>query len=192
MATTSSVPANTYIEKAPDAPNERKSSKPCSFFAQGTCRNGSDCRFSHDTTAPLYSSPPPGNPVQINIPPNHQVFSIDVECVATGVQHNSRSVAQVALVDEWCRPVFNAFIKQDKPVVSYLTPLTGLTQETLDKYGMPLGKLFEDFRFSRTHFAFFACSRCNGHTTLIPFSNFHPRRTEYSKGCALVAAHGWH
>ena len=111
--------------------------------------------------------PPP--PVIVQLPPGHPVYSIDVECVATGTQHNARavaqvpplpptrstsapsfslsrprrippssqplpdprsarhlflsvhppvhlsihpSVAQVALVDEWQRPVFNVLIKQ--------------------------------------------------------------------------------
>lgn len=75
----------------------------------------------------------------INIPPGQPVFSMDVECVATGVQHNARSVAQVALVDEWSRPVFNAYIKQDAPVSSYIYELTGLTEQILNQYGLPLG-----------------------------------------------------
>jgi hypothetical protein len=79
-------------------------------------------------------------PLIVNVPPNHPIYSIDVECVATGTQHNARSIAQVALVDEWGRPVFNVLIRQEKPVVSYLTPLTGLTKEMLDTYGLPLGK----------------------------------------------------
>lgn len=112
----------------------------------------------------LTPSPPP---LLVNIPPGHPVFSIDVECVATGVQHNARSIAQVALgktlcretkiqnyrveilflvltcfpdtVDEWGRLLFNVFIKQDVPVISYLTELTGITKDILDNYGMPLG-----------------------------------------------------
>ena len=68
------------------------------------------------------------------------MFSIDVECVATGVQHNARSVAQVALVDEWARPVFNVYVKQDLPVHSYITELTGLTAEILEEHGHPLGE----------------------------------------------------
>ena len=79
-------------------------------------------------------------PLIISIPPGQPVFSIDVECVATGIPHNSRSIAQVALVDEYSRPVFNVLIKQDKPVVSYITPLTGLTKEAIDEHGLPLGK----------------------------------------------------
>ena len=79
-------------------------------------------------------SPPPA-PTIINLPPGHPVFSIDVECVATAVQHNARSVAQVALVDQYGRPIFNVYIKQDMPVVSYITELTGLTKEILDTHG---------------------------------------------------------
>jgi hypothetical protein len=92
----------------------------------------------------------PPNPIIVNIPPNLPIYSIDVECVATGIQHNSRSVAQVALVDAWSRPLFNVYIKQEKPVVSYLTELTGLTKEVLDTYGIPLGK-----SFLLPHFLFF-------------------------------------
>jgi len=44
-------------------------------------------------------------------------------------------------VDEWSRPVFNVFIKQDKPVVSYITELTGLTKEVLEQYGLPMGTI---------------------------------------------------
>lgn len=138
--------------------------KPCAFFAQGTCRNGSECRFSHNVGAEINQSsnvnhnPPP--PVLINIPPGQPVFSIDVECVATGVQHNARSIAQVALVDEWSRPIFNVYVKQDMPVHSHIYELTGLTKELLDQYGLPLGKhpfveflfnLYKMLRFSRSY-----------------------------------------
>jgi len=68
------------------------------------------------------------------------VFSVDVECVATAIHHNARAVAQVAVVDEWSRPVFNVFVKQDMPVSSYITELTGLTKEILDKNGVPLAE----------------------------------------------------
>jgi hypothetical protein len=72
--------------------------KACTFFGKGTCRNGDACRFSHSTqpSPPATSSstqPPPT--ILINLPPGHPVYSIDVECVATGVQHNARSIAQV-------------------------------------------------------------------------------------------------
>lgn len=51
-------------------------------------------------------------------------YSIDVECVATGTDHNARHVAQIALVDEHERPLLNAYVRPPVPVVSYLTPLT--------------------------------------------------------------------
>ena len=144
----------------PSSPSSNSSSssynaKPCAFFAKGNCRNGAGCRFSHSSTPgnaekSVYTitsgsgspgeltTPPP--PILINLPPGHPVYSIDVECVATGVQHNARSIAQVALVDEWSRPVFSVLIKQDMPVLSYITELTGLTKEILDSHGLPLGK----------------------------------------------------
>ena len=76
------------------------------------------------------------HPVIINIPPGSApIFSIDVECVATGTMHNSRSVAQIALVDEWGQPVCNLYIKSVVPVMSYFTKLTGLTKEIIDQYG---------------------------------------------------------
>ena len=46
--------------------------------------------------------------------------SVDVECIAVGRRHDAKAVASVAVVD------------QDKPVVSYLTPVTGLRPGDLD------------------------------------------------------------
>lgn len=68
--------------------------------------------------------------------PSH--FSIDVEAVATGTDHNSRAVAQISLVDEYEQVILNLYVKPPVPVVSYLHALTGLTREVLDQYGMPL------------------------------------------------------
>eukprot|EP01039_Chlorochromonas_danica_P001847 gene1846-2021_t len=115
--------------------------RPCAFFARGLCKFGESCRFSHDLQLQekaVEKLPPPPLPIFVNIPAGHQVFSIDVECVATGIQHNARSIAQVSLVDQWGRLMFNSYIKQDVPVVSYLTQLTGITKELLEEKGMPL------------------------------------------------------
>lgn len=79
--------------------------------------------------------------------PTPTVFSIDVECVATGTDHNAREVGQLSLVvsragnfyqfqveahhslltlqDQFERVVLNIYVKPKSPVVSYLTPLTG-------------------------------------------------------------------
>ena len=67
-------------------------------------------------------------------------FSIDVECVATGVGHNARSVAQIALVDQFERCLLNVFVKPPDGVTvhSYLTPLTGLSKELIDTHGVSL------------------------------------------------------
>lgn len=65
-------------------------------------------------------------------------YSIDVECVATGTDHNSRAVAQIALVNQYEQVILNLYVKPDKPVVSYLTALTGLTREVVEQYGRPL------------------------------------------------------
>jgi hypothetical protein len=132
-----SSPTTAAPQSAPKSP-----ARMCLFFAQGTCRNGSECKFSHSATPsiPAAATLPPPPPIIISIPPGQPVFSIDVECVATATHHNARSIAQVALVDEWSRPVFNVYVKQDQPVVSYIQPLTGLTKEILDQYGLPLGR----------------------------------------------------
>ena len=99
-------------------------------------------------------------------------YSIDVECVATGVDHNAREVAQISLVvnvllttgvllpctffccssqrkrrlaafsweaahswmwhqhcgtmqDQYENVILNLYVRPQRPVVSYLTPLTG-------------------------------------------------------------------
>jgi len=73
-------------------------------------------------------------------------FSIDVECVAIGFQHNARAVGQIVLVDELERVHLNLYVKPDVPVVSYLTPLTGLTPETLQLYGLPFKTALDTLR----------------------------------------------
>eukprot|EP00042_Codosiga_hollandica_P003990 m.13777 g.13777 ORF g.13777 m.13777 type:complete len:221 (+) comp20605_c0_seq1:124-786(+) len=69
--------------------------------------------------------------------PARQYFCIDVECVATGTGHNDRDVAQIALVDSSLRVLLNLYVRPVKPVVSYITALTGITAEMLAG-GVPL------------------------------------------------------
>jgi hypothetical protein len=78
-------------------------------------------------------------------------YCIDVECVATGTDHNARAVGQISLVvrftiglqlgrgretgatslwgaclqNQFEQVLFNEYVVPDKPIVSYLTPLTG-------------------------------------------------------------------
>jgi len=46
------------------------------------------------------------------IPPQQSApfFSVDVECVATGPQHNQRAVAHIAVVDQWERVLLNVYV----------------------------------------------------------------------------------
>jgi DNA polymerase III epsilon subunit-like protein len=88
----------------------------------------------------------PPAPVYITTPPGIPIFCIDVECVATTVEHTGRSVAQVSLVNEWGQPVLNVYVKQEQPVASYITELTGLTKEIMDENGVPMSEALESLR----------------------------------------------
>ncbi|CAK5099758.1 unnamed protein product [Aphanomyces euteiches] len=59
-------------------------------------------------------------------------FSVDVECVATGTGYADRDVARIAVVDENETTIFDSYVKPEKPIVSYLTQLTGITAEMLE------------------------------------------------------------
>ena len=59
-------------------------------------------------------------------------FSVDVECVATGRRHDDRDVCFVAVVDQHEKVILKKKVKPEKPVVSYLTPLTGVREGHLD------------------------------------------------------------
>jgi len=79
-------------------------------------------------------------PVNDKLPgiPKGPVFSICVRYVATGHKHTDRTPAQIALVNEEGNIVRNIYIKPETPVVSYLTPVTGIDEETIAKYGFHL------------------------------------------------------
>lgn len=59
-------------------------------------------------------------------------MSVDVECVATGKRHDAREVCSVAVVDGDGKVLLSKKVKPVSPVVSYLTPLTGLREGDLD------------------------------------------------------------
>lgn len=118
----------------------------CRFFAQGRCNAGETCRFSHDmANIPSTRGGAASTMVGLNDPRpvvlpaiTGPLYSIDVECVATGTQHHDRSLAQIGLVDGTCTPVLNVYVKPELPVVSYLSPITGLTAELLEQQGVRL------------------------------------------------------
>lgn len=64
---------------------------------------------------------------------NHQrIFSIDVECMATGFTHEDRTPCSVAIVDDQCQVIFNSVIKPKDQIVSDLYLLTGLHVKDLE------------------------------------------------------------
>ena len=62
------------------------------------------------------------------------VFSLDVECVAVGKTHMSNDIApaKFALVDSQGKTVCVQYIRPEKRIVSYLTPLSGVRAEDLE------------------------------------------------------------
>mmetsp|Transcript_22298 Transcript_22298/g.32457 ORF Transcript_22298/g.32457 Transcript_22298/m.32457 type:complete len:259 (-) Transcript_22298:135-911(-) len=108
-------------------------STPCKFFLAGKCTRGDNCRFLHEKGPS--SSSPSVSPVIINVPPGARVYSIDVECAATSTGHNGRSVCSIGMVGPMGEPIANILVKSDD-VVSYLTPLTGVTSEAVQQFGV--------------------------------------------------------
>lgn len=131
----------------------------CSFFARGQCLQGSSCRFLHEPPSAAadparlaaavgagVSAKSRPTPAKVELPIGSSAYSIDVECVASGVQHHDRVIGQIALVDKDCQPILNIYVVPDVPVVSYLTPLTGLTADLLQERGVPLDEALVKLR----------------------------------------------
>jgi len=114
----------------------------CRFFAAGNCRAGSSCKFSHGQTLATSTAPALSADTTLLLSRLQTgelpMFALDVECVATGTTHNDRSVAQIGLVDAYGRCVLNIYVQPKKAVTSYLTPLTGLTEELISSRGVSL------------------------------------------------------
>jgi DNA polymerase III epsilon subunit-like protein len=131
-------PQSSISPKPPSGP------PPCTFFAKGMCRDGDKCRFSHAAALPVRPQIP--TPTTIAPPPGELLFSIDVECVATGKQHHDRAVAQISLVDTSSTPLLNLYVRPEKPVASYLTPLTGVDANLLEEQGLSLEEAMKKLR----------------------------------------------
>jgi len=98
--------------------------------------------------------PPPPPPPAPEAPedavvayPRERIFCFDVECVAVGRTHelSSRAPCSVALVDSFGEVLFGTKIQPDRPVISYLTPITGLTEEDL-RDAMPLDQAIQELK----------------------------------------------
>ncbi len=55
-------------------------------------------------------------------------FCVDVECAATSKRHSDRTPISVALSDQNEEVLVHSIIKPNEPIVSYLTPLTGVSE----------------------------------------------------------------
>lgn len=131
----------------------------CTFHKQGRCTRGSKCKFVHEDYHPAESigcpltnavvanenntasQSPLGYqpPMMIQIPQETPIFCIDVECGATSRDHNGRTPISIGMADGFGRPLCKLFVQDsaDKPVVSYLTPITGVTAEDIRQQGKP-------------------------------------------------------
>ncbi|OQR82077.1 hypothetical protein THRCLA_23247 [Thraustotheca clavata] len=124
------------VKQAPKKPTSKRG--PCHFYQQGQCRNGAQCSFTHDdglndamNKLSIASAPEESDTILTRdlLGP---FFAIDVECVATGKNYLDRDVARIAVVSENEATVFDAYVKPSKPIVSYLTQLTGITARHLE------------------------------------------------------------
>lgn len=147
------------LEMAYFASGSASNKQLCYFFKQGRCNHGNSCRYIHDTKeepqiqqqrkksaenqvkhaaialakALQDAEPRPWEKQE------GRFFSIDVECVAYGYGHISsgpksqRLPGRVALVDGKGNTILDEVVylanEEQGNVTSYLTPLTGLTQE---------------------------------------------------------------
>lgn len=72
----------------------------------------------------LFHSIPNSPAIKMSSSPRY--LSLDVECVADGLSHDDRTVCSAAVVDYDENTMLYELVKPDKPVVSYLTPITGI------------------------------------------------------------------
>ncbi len=92
------------------------------------------------TSVPVKSPPPPPQSTSagaiaassaVVVDPNAPAYAMDIECVAIGMGHNDRAVAQIAVVDSNERVVLNCYVKPEQKITSYLSALTNLSPEKL-------------------------------------------------------------
>eukprot|EP00042_Codosiga_hollandica_P059540 m.919783 g.919783 ORF g.919783 m.919783 type:complete len:222 (+) comp60199_c0_seq1:336-1001(+) len=78
---------------------------------------------------------------------SRRFMSLDTESVASGRGHDERALCQLALVDASGAVLLNEYVTPDVPIVSFLTPLTGISA---DKYrarpGLPRAAALDRLR----------------------------------------------
>ena len=78
-----------------------------------------------------------------------RVYSIDVECVASGRGHKDRVVGRVAMVDSECKLVYDAIVNPalgGVGICSYLEKLTGLSKELCEERGVTFHEALRGLR----------------------------------------------
>lgn len=84
-------------------------------------------------SGPAFPNPtPPAPPVypQQQLPNDSIFYSIDVECVATGIKHNARSVGQISLVVRANLSSTSSWMKGPSPQGSSLTVGVSVAHQT--------------------------------------------------------------
>ena len=126
----------------------------CKGFKQGcTCCVGAAvvCSCSSEKIStklpnevPAFRADPP--PVVVDLPWGTHIVSIDVECAATSVNHNGRTISSIGMVDERGHCLLDLLIKPQVEVLSYLTPISGVQREHVESHGIPLDEALNKVR----------------------------------------------
>ncbi|CAK9100331.1 unnamed protein product [Durusdinium trenchii] len=108
---------------------------PCSFVAVALRAKKAKAKQKPLKPKPVKPTAKRSSPNAVRVYPAEDVFSLDVECVAVGKTHekSDRMPCSYALVDGHGRVVKRTLIQPSKPVVSYLTPFTGLREGDLSE-----------------------------------------------------------
>lgn len=105
----------------------------------GVCRRGGPARPPKPKERLISELKKPVDQAGQLVPayPLEEVFCLDVECLAVGKSHlkDDREPCCLALVDSNGTVLLRRLIRPTRPVVSYLTPYTGVREGDLDEGG---------------------------------------------------------
>jgi len=74
--------------------------------------------------------------------PEGDVFSLRVGYVSTGFRHMDRTPAHVVIIDKYGNLQCSLYIRPNKQVISYLTPLNSINEGIVARYGLPPQTVF--------------------------------------------------